>query len=593
MDADRYLGPEGDRGCGQCVGGPNRHEEWDTYPPDTTYRQFLQMREAAGYLPEILLLDDLHDDAEAYEYAIRKGLIRSYTLAELSKYMPSYIARFKQYGTDMSFAFSENTKTTGQAGTGKLWYIPYQFNAASFPASRVPNDFSKPSPDAGLMGGMFRDDLLKKVYPSARTEAEFRSLLLDKKGRLTLADMLDVPMQGWADLYAYGMKVKALNAKVGNAPVIPLGGIFGSSESAASFFWSQTTATGYLYKGSFWWVDPPRYLLSVDASPELREQARWCNRMYSEGLLDPEIFLMPNERYYAKIGNGEYGVFAWHFVPRDTAVRLGRERGYGWRPIPFFVPLDMSRVNNRYSRVSFRSAGIYLTSAVKAADLPDVMKYIDWFMTERSDDLAYWGMPAWSTGSGVNRTFKPEYKALENWAVYGTEGGKDGTYYGLGGGAAIAMAGGARYQYATKPFAFFRISGQTYPGAPYWSYRANPAWDAKADLADVDLMNWVSNWWYYRYIGPSTTFYRVSTDWNWWSNMSGSEAAAAYNANLDNAAVNGLIARAITSSSEDFDDNWDMYVQYLRDAGLDAYEEDTRASLKANWESNILKRIVK
>ncbi len=114
-----------------------------------------------------------------------------------------------------------------------------------------------------------------------------------------------------------------------------------------------------------------------------------------------------------------------------------------------------------------------------------------------------------------------------------------------------------------------------------------------ADLADVDLMSWVSTWWYYRYIGPSTTFYRVSTDWNWWSSMSGSEAAAAYNANLDNAAVNGLIARAITASTEDFDDNWDMYVQRFRDAGLDAYEEDTRASLKANWESNILTRTLR
>jgi hypothetical protein len=57
--------------------------------------------------------------------------------------------------------------------------------------------------------------------------------------------------------------------------------------------------------------------------------------------------------------------------------------------------------------------------------------------------------------------------------------------------------------------------------------------------------------------------------------------------------VNGLIARAITSSTEDFGDNWDMYVQHLRDAGLDAYEEDTRASLKANWESNILTRTLR
>lgn len=52
---------------------------WGNHPPDTPYIQFLQMREAAGDLPEILLLDDLHNNAEAYEYAIRKGLIRSYS----------------------------------------------------------------------------------------------------------------------------------------------------------------------------------------------------------------------------------------------------------------------------------------------------------------------------------------------------------------------------------------------------------------------------------------------------------------------------------------------------------------------------------
>lgn len=563
---------------------------WDAVPPGTTYLQFLQKREAAGALPAILLLDDLPADAEAFEYAIAKGLIRSYTLAELSKNLPGYVARFKQYGADVSWAVAENSKTSGEAGRGRLWYIPFQFDAAAFPASRVPNGFARPSPNAGFTGGMFRDDLLKKVLPAARTEAEFRRLLLEKNGRLALDDMLDVRMEGWADLYAYGRKLKALNVKVGGEPLIPLGGIFGSSENAASALWSENSAAGYLFKGSFWWVEPPVYLKSVEASPELREQARWYNRLYREGLLDPDIFVMDDDRYHAKIANGAYGVFAWHFVPREPAIAAGRERGYGWRPIPFFYPFDMSRMNNRYSRVSFSSPGIVLSSRIAAADLPDVMRYIDWFMTEASDDLAYWGLPAWSTGTGVNRKFRPEYQALERWAVHGTEGGRDGTYYGLAGTAALPVAGAPS---SSKPFAFFRIAGETSPVAPYWSYRASPAWDAKGDLADVDLLSWVNDWWNRQFIGPSTVFYRINRGWDWWSSVPGSPAAAAYAANLDGAAVNGLIARAITGPAADFDDAWDLYVQYLRDAGLDAYEKEARASLKANWQGNILQSIVK
>jgi len=70
--------------------------------------------------------------------------------------------------------------------------------------------------------------------------------------------------------------------------------------------------------------------------------------------------------------------------------------------------------------------------------------------------------------------------------------------------------------------------------------------------------------------------------------METSAAGAAYRAHLDAGAVNGLIARAITGPAGDFDDGWDRYVVYLRDAGLDAYEQEVRASLAANWESTVL-----
>ena len=168
--------------------------EWGNYPPDTTRIQFLQMREAAGNLPEILLLDDLMWNAEGYEYAIKKGLIREIKLADLTTYMKGYVARFKQYGTDVSYAISENSKMSGTSGNGKLWFIPSQFNPAPFPASKVPNGFAKPSPNGALRGGLFRDDILKKVISTAKTEAEFRQLMIAKKGKLTADDMVDFPM---------------------------------------------------------------------------------------------------------------------------------------------------------------------------------------------------------------------------------------------------------------------------------------------------------------------------------------------------------------------------------------------------------------
>ncbi len=106
--------------------------EWGNYPPDTTRIQFLQMREAAGNMPEILLLDDLMWNAEGYEYAIKKGLIKEIKLADLTTYMNGYVARFKQYGVDVSYAISENSKTSG-AGHRQALVHPLPVRSGTVP----------------------------------------------------------------------------------------------------------------------------------------------------------------------------------------------------------------------------------------------------------------------------------------------------------------------------------------------------------------------------------------------------------------------------------------------------------------------------
>ncbi len=566
--------------------------DWGNYPPDATPIQLLQMREAAGTLPDILLQDNLMQISDAYEYAIKKGLIKEVTRNDLTRYMPGYVGRFKQYGSDVQFAIDENTKRIGDNGLGKLWYIPFQFQPTAFPAARIPNGFAKPWPNAGFTGGHFRDDILKMIFPAARTEAELRQLLLDKGGKLTVKDMTDIPITSWSDLYVYLKKVKALNLKVGEKPVIP-GALVGSSENAASAYWSLTSAVGWLYKGNMVWRDPLENTTAVYFTPEFRDQMRWLNRIYDEGLMDPEIFVMKNDQYFAKVGNGEYAVVNWPFISMSNASKVGKERGYGWRTVPYFYPFDMSKISSKYTRVSFNTIGIFLTSRIKAADWGDVLKYVDYFMTEPSDDLVYWGAPAWSTGTGVNRRFTPEYKDLENWALYGKEGGKDGTYYGLASAPNINMAEGAHYQLDTKPFAFWQESGFTYPWAPYFSYRASPTWDPRVDLQNVDLISWTDTWWKLNYIGPNSIYYRISKGWDWWSYWNSTPEYNAYAKAVDQTTLRGLIAKAITGTQPDFEDNFDRFVKYNADAGLTAAAAAAAAGLKANWDSNIQQSILK
>jgi hypothetical protein len=564
--------------------------EWGSFPVGTNYDQFLQMREAAGNMPDILLLDNLMYDAPGYEYAIKRGLIKEITLADLNKYMPGYVARFKQYGVDVSYAISDNLKSN-DPGKGKMWFVPFQFGPYAF--TNVPNNFSKPYVNGMLLGGNFQDNIMKKIFPTARTEAEFRKMLVEKKGKATIEDMTDIPIKSWSDLYAYFKKVKAMNLKVGEKPVIP-GALIGDMENADQLTGHLNSAAGgYLYRGAFWWQDAPTWAKAVLLSPEIREMARWVNRMYNEGLLDPELFVMKNAQFYAKVGNGEYAVFPSFYVPVDNALKTAKERGYGYRMIPYFYPIDMSRINNKYTRVFFGSVGIFVTSKVKAADYGDVLKYIDYFMTEKSDDLAYWGLPAWSTGTGVNRKFKPEYKDLENWAVYGIPGGKDGTYYGVGGAQAINMTNGKNYQYGTKPFAFWQMNQFTYPWAPHYTYRANPSWDSAKELENVAMSSYYYDWWSVGFLSPLSTYYRINKGFDWFTNQYTTTEWVDYSKNVDASTRRGLIARAVVGSESDFDDNWDLLTQYLVDAGLEKAEQAAAKALEANFTSNILQSVIK
>ncbi len=254
----------------------------------------------------------------------------------------------------------------------------------------------------------------------------------------------------------------------------------------------------------------------------------------------------------------------------------------------------MSRVNNKYSRVSFATGGIFLTNTVKAADYGDVLKYIDYFMTDKSDDLAYWGSPAWSTGTGVNRKFKPEYKALEDWAVYGKEGGKDGTYYGLGGAATINMADGAHYQFQVKPFAFFQISGFTAPDGTALHLPGErglgPAGRAQerrhAELGQRLVVQRVRGF-EHDLLPHQQGLGLVGLP----VGLAGVGRVLGERRQF-HAAQASSPGRS-TGAAEDFDDNWDLYTTYLKDAGLEKAEAAARATLKAQWDSNILQSIVK
>lgn len=401
-------------------------------PTGQDYREWLQMQIVAGTFPDIIAATNgIFDNNDIYQMLKKSGMLRPITLAEMKKYMPLTAKRLKKYNVTIEEWYKANV----DASDGKLYFIPNlpsHYLVPEYRNKRICLDRTGISPYQMWL----RDDILKKIFPQAKTEAELKALWL-KKGILSYEDVSDIPIRNAQDLYDYLVKVKKLNLKVGNNPVIPCMPIFMTSEASA-LMWSMFTFPG------FWWSDladrpysdSTKSMVYFAATPEWKSWIKWMNDCYNEGLIHPEIFSMNMDQNNAKVINGEYAVFQRWLPANDARTRAEQEgRGYGFRVLStFMIPLKTKYQDLTEYTFSLRSnwgAVSINPKSVKEKDIPQILRWIDWNYSEEAAELRAWGPPYMSTGSGEKRRFKPEYKELETYALTGKIGGRDGPYYGL------------------------------------------------------------------------------------------------------------------------------------------------------------------
>jgi hypothetical protein len=533
--------------------------EWIVPPPDTSRDQYLNMIISSGDIPELLDMNDLAASTDSLKLVDSKGIARVLTADLVARNMPDYAARIVKYGGTVKDVLAAN------AFNGKNLYVPDGLHPATFP--NVPQDILV---DDTYYGLYLRDDILKMVMPNARTEAGMKQLLL-QKGTLTPADITgDLSIKNMSDLYNYLVKVKALNLKVGDKPVIP-GNIFRSSEMPDSTLWSLASATGNRWNWPLIFNSPMDSSYFPYTSPEYKSYMNWLNKFFNAGLLDPETFVMKDDQVRAKVVNGEYAVINWT-SPVTDARTTGLQRGYGWRYLPTFYPWDIAKQNNKVVFVSQKGRGPVLTTTIKDADLPVVMKWLDFYFSEAYDEIRGWGSPDWYTGTGANRTYKPEYKAVENWVLYGEQSAKDGEYYHMTPPEPMGYNAQIKTDPITHPpqLSFFGWIA-TYPGGPFYVMPKDKSRLASVEIGfysqsamNKDLQKGITR---YRQIGWSA------------DDLNTPKMASLGNNFWGNSKVTGLLAQLVVTKPDQFEATWTSYVALLESYGLSDAQKESAAVL--------------
>ncbi|RAP76580.1 hypothetical protein [Paenibacillus montanisoli] len=417
---------------------------------------------------------------------------------DIIKYMPRYVEYLEELGGSVDQLYEDNKDLQD----GKLWFIPYIQGIKQMPALQG-TKYEKDVLGFSQYNFYFRDDILKQIYPNAKTEAELRDLYNKQGGTLSYEDISDVPINSIDDLLAYLRKVKELNVKVGDKPVSAH--MQSNSTNPSSLLWSMFSVPGYLWTETGERTQKGNQLTYTPLTPEWKDYYKFWNTAYNEGLVDRESFIQKDDQMNAKIINGEYAVFnGWGPANDARALSKKENRGYGFRLVPMFAnqPMVSKYQDLTYQPVNLDGSayGYIITTKVDEKNLPQILNWFDWNFSKEAAELRAWGLPEWSTGEGENRRFKPEYKAIEDWAVGGIKSDKDGNYYGLfdllsGSGS----ANGAPYWNHET----YGVRGLPYAYVPKAVYPPSPSPDANTDGAVLVAENnhFKSNVKYYHQTG--------------------------------------------------------------------------------------------
>ncbi len=466
--------------------------------------QWLQMQIAGDTLPQVIAVgNNIMEVPERYQMLRNAGMLKELDIDTVIANMPLTKERLASWGVDIKDWLQANVDDDGI-----LRKIP------TLPSPLInPNIWD--SNYAKLNQGnypyflYYRDDILKMIYPEAKSEKELAQLILEKDGNLTLEDVLDAPVYELDGLLDYLRKVKELAYEEDGYTVIPAHPALTNVPERQ--YRSLMTATG------IWWslpvytpaIPPEDKFCNFTEVPTFKAYIQFMNTAYSEGLLGEEYFIQQDDQREAKMINGEYAVVNNYFpvaAARQNAADEGKT--YGWRIYPAcFIDLNTGYQDTReiaYSMVTGDGCKGINAHTVDDELLPTILKWIDWNYSEEAAILRAWGTPDMYTGEGENRRFKDEYADVAKYMVTGIENpdGKDGVYYGLQYAPThqnknvwnheVYGITGNNGEYAFAPRFVYPLSEETvntvtYSQLPVKQYYMNGAPEAQRHFVSVEL----------------------------------------------------------------------------------------------------------
>lgn len=380
-------------------------------------------------IAKIAAADDWPDILASPEPAVLNQLIEADLVYDLTDLLPKYCPNFmKLMELNKEMPFFESGREDGKFyGIATNASVDYQYPDID------PNLLARIKNIGDPYGYVYvRDDILKMIYPEAKTQKEIEELYV-KNGSFTEEEILDVCFNNKEEFFEFLYKIKSLGLKSGNREIYPFYVADGIDN------WSLLCMMGCLYGYNLggnggncnyftYWDKESKQIEYMFAQPFFKDVLHDWTKLVQDGIASRDSLIDNKAVFDEKVSSGQYAVLYGQALPNQNVLNAAGV-GYGYRKVYIKVPAN----HNKFLFSNMPNIGTgycILKKNVKEEDLPQILRFFDFAISKAGQRLVYWGPRSAGLFTEENGVRKFVDKDLEAESVYNVPGDKK-VYYGL------------------------------------------------------------------------------------------------------------------------------------------------------------------
>ena len=237
-----------------------------------------------------------------------------------------------------------------------------------------------------------RDDILKMIYPEAKSYDELMALLDEKKEPIG-DEIVDVPIRSAEEFQEFMYKISELNLTADGKKVYAFGYAGdGSDNWEAICYLGNMMYGGGNHEYTAHWNDKTETVEIPLMQDYAKNIAQVQNKMILDKVIDPESLAHTGAQFSAKVYQGAYAICsATRVAPYASLNKQLEESGKTFKYRPLYVDVPAPEGYAPYKVVHAFSASFGILNNLSEEQVKQVLKWADLQYTDEFMEVLAWG----------------------------------------------------------------------------------------------------------------------------------------------------------------------------------------------------------